>query len=125
MDDLGLAPGERVVARLQRDLTPYWMMLAVAGMGIVVATAQIEVFGWGIFLIGVVSLALVGSMLSSLSYTVTDRRVVRTGWLGRREVVLGKLAREPGAFGETIVAVGSDGSTMRVRHVKNGQDVVA
>ena len=123
MDDLQLAPGERVVARLQRNLTLYWMMIAVAAMGIIVATVEVEIWGWGIFLIGVVALALVGSMLSSLSYTVTDRRVVRTGWLGRREVALGKLAREPGAFGETLVAVAPDGATMRVRHVKNATEV--
>lgn len=117
-------PGERIVARLERNLVPYWMMMAVAGMGIIVATVEIAIFGWGIFFIGTVALAFVGSMLSSLHYTVTDRRVVRTGWLGRREVALGKIVREPGAFGETVVATGKDGTTLRVRHVKNAASVV-
>src|SRR5882672_4308157 len=125
MDDLDLARGERIVARLDRNLLPYWMMMAVAGMGIVVATVEVEVFGWGIFFLGVVALAFVGSMLTSHRYVVTDRRVIRTGWLGRREVALGKLAREPGAFGETVVAVGRDGETLRVRHVKNASEIPA
>ena len=123
MTDLGLAPGERVVTTLRRNLTPYWMMLAVAGMGIIVATVEVELWGWGIFFLGVVSLAFVGSTISSMRYVVTDRRVIRTGWLGRREVALGKLARERGAFGETVVAVGRDGATMRVRHVKNAAEI--
>jgi len=119
VDDLDLAPGERIVAKLQRNLAPYWMMMAVAGMALVVYAVTDEVFGWGVFFLGVVALAFVGSTLSSQRYVVTDRRVVRTGWLGRREVALGTIAREPGAFGETVVATGDDGQQLRVRHVTN------
>ena len=119
MDALDLAPGERIVARLQRNLAPYWMMLAVAGMALVVYAVTDEVFGWGLFFLGVVVLAFLGSALSSTRYVVTDRRLIRTGWLGRREVALGTLRAEPGAFGETLVAVGEDGASLRVRHVRN------
>lgn len=115
---------EKVLLHVERNLTPYWMMLAVAGMGFIAYGLTDPVYGWGVFFLGTVLLAFIGGALTSVRYHLTDRRLVRTGYLGTRTVSLrgATVTRSPSAFGETLT-VASKGERLRVWSVRNGDAV--
>lgn len=121
---LDLAPGERVVLHIEQDRLPYWAALALLGAGFIVYGMSDPIYGWSTFFLGMVFLAFLGGAVSSTRYHVTDRRLVRTGYMGARAVPLAgaKVTRARGAFGD-VVTVENDGARLRMRTVRDGPAV--
>lgn len=119
-----LAPGERPVLEVERDLAPYWAALAVAGALLVAYGLYDPVYGWGVFFLGIVAMSFAGGAIKSVRYHLTDRRLVRTGYLGMRAVPLAgaRVHRARGLLGETLT-VENGGARLRIRLVRDGEAV--
>lgn len=121
---LVLASGEKHLLDVRRDLMPYWAMLAIAGAGLVAYGLYDPIYGWGTFFLGIVALSFVGGAVKSTRYHVTDRRLVRTGYLGVKAVPLAgaRVTRSKSFLGETLT-VQNDGARLRVWLVQDGEAV--
>lgn len=121
---LVLGPHEKHVLEVRRDLVPYWVALAVVGMGFVAYGLYDPIYGWGTFFLGMIAMAFVGGAVKSTRYHVTDRRLVRTGYLGVKAVPLvgARVRRAKGVLGETLT-VENGAARLRIRLVQDGAAV--
>ena len=121
---LVLGPSEKHVLQVRRDLLPYWAALAVVGLGFVAYGLYDPIYGWGTFFLGLVAMSFVGGAIQSTRYHATDQRIVRTGYLGVKHVLLAgaRVTRRKGALGETLT-VENGGARLRIRLVRDGEAV--
>lgn len=121
---LVLAPGERKLLEVERNLLPYWFLLAFAGLGLVAYGMSDPVYGWSTFFLGIIGLSLVGGAITSVRYHVTDRRLIRTGYLGVRDVPLdgARVTRRAHVFGE-IITVENGSARLRILTAREGPAV--
>ena len=119
-----LGPSERHVLEVRRDLMPYWAALAVVGLGFVAYGLYDPIYGWGTFFLGMIAMAFAGGAVKSTRYHVTDRRLVRTGYLGVRHVPLdgARVRRVKGFLGETLT-IENGAQRLRIRLVLDGEAV--
>lgn len=121
-----LAPGEKVLVRVERELFPYWAVLGLAGALLVGYGLSDPIYGWGVFFLGIIVMAVIGGAITSVKVHVTDRRVVQTGYLGVKQVPLAgmRVARGKALFLDRLVVQGG-GGRIRVWGVRDGEAIEA
>lgn len=121
---LTLERGERHLLEVPRDRLPYWAALAVVGAGFVAYGLYDPIYGWGTFFLGLVAMSFVGGAVLSTRHHATDRRLVRTGYLGLKAVPLAgaRVTRVKGLWGDTLT-VENGAARLRVRFVTDGEAV--